>query len=491
MKNFNLVTLFVALVLCSTLHAQNDVTWSNPVDVAAASSGNLHPRVVLDAQGNPVVMFGHQGTNRILVSRWNGTAFASPILANSVMTPAFYESWAGPDIAARGDTMYIVYKQTPEEKNHVYCVRSVDGGRSFSNPVPVENIADSLSRFPAVGIDANGQPIVAFMKFNSDYTRSRWAVCRSTDFGMSWKPDVLASGFSGGTVCDCCPGTVRCSATGDIAMLYRDNLNNLRDTWVGISHNGGQNFSKGLSVDQQGWMINACPATGPSGTIIGDSLYSVFTSAASGPDYVYHNVNCISTEQSSKSTKIITTSSSITSQNYPRVSSFGNTLAEVWVQGTASNSSIMMCFSPDVHAGRSSSPITVANSGITAMVNADVCVGNGKVYVVYQDNGTGTVRMRRGVFSVSDVETNDNPSPAIIMQSLSSSSQLRFRLREVASDTYTCTVLNTLGQVILRQSLEANALEQTLDCSRLSRGTYFMEIPAKNGIQRIAFSLCD
>lgn len=79
--------------------------------------------------------------------------------------------WMGPDIAAHGDTVYVVFKQSPEgsDSSHIFCARSFDGGQTFNTPVRVDNIADSLSRFPTVTTDDSGNPIIGFMKFNSSF----------------------------------------------------------------------------------------------------------------------------------------------------------------------------------------------------------------------------------------------------------------------------------------------------------------------------------
>jgi hypothetical protein len=67
-----------------------------------------------------------------------------------------------------------------------------------------------------------------------------------------------------------------------VVMPYRDNDNNIRDTWVGVSNDGGASFTSGMDVDQQDWLIMACPSSGPDAFIIGDNIYSTYMSGASG-----------------------------------------------------------------------------------------------------------------------------------------------------------------------------------------------------------------
>jgi hypothetical protein len=265
----------ICLLLSVTTFSQSGITWGMGMNLATSSSGNDHPRIVTDASGSPLVLWGH--ANRAMFSRWNGTAFTSPVMLNPMSMTVAEASWMGPDLATHGDTIYVVFKQSPEgdTSSHIQLLRSFDGGQNFSGPFQVDQIGDSISRFPTVTTDEIGNPIVAFMKFDPTFGSARWAVSRSTDFGTSFTTDVKASGWSSvtSTVCDCCPGAIVYS--GNVAaMLYRDNNSNIRDTWAGISNDGATTFTEGLNVDQNSWMLMMCPATGPDGLISGDTLYS-------------------------------------------------------------------------------------------------------------------------------------------------------------------------------------------------------------------------
>ena len=120
--------------------------------------------------GKSLVVWGrNERSDRF--SRWTGSAFSAPVILNPPWMPVATASWMGPDIASHGDTVYVVVKRIPEsaDSNRIFLFASFNGGVSFSNPVELGFIADSISRFPAVTTDATGNPIVAFMKFNSSF----------------------------------------------------------------------------------------------------------------------------------------------------------------------------------------------------------------------------------------------------------------------------------------------------------------------------------
>lgn len=90
---------------------------------------------------------------------------------------------------------------------------------------------------PTVIVDDMGNQIVGFMKFNTGFGDARWVITKSTDMGNSFATDVKVSGWSapGAPVCDCCPSLVGCEGN-NVALVNRDNNNNIRDTWAGISN---------------------------------------------------------------------------------------------------------------------------------------------------------------------------------------------------------------------------------------------------------------
>jgi len=106
-------------------NAQSQLAWTMGMNVASSSSGNEHPRVVTDAAGNPLIVWGH--VSRAMFSRWNGTAFTTPLMLNTGGINIASASWMGPDIASKGDTVYVVMKEIPEASDtcHIYIVHSL------------------------------------------------------------------------------------------------------------------------------------------------------------------------------------------------------------------------------------------------------------------------------------------------------------------------------------------------------------------------------
>jgi hypothetical protein len=358
-----------------------------------------------------------------------------------------------------------------DSSKRLFVVRSSDGGQNFSAPVRVDFIGDSLSRFGTVATDATGNPIVAFMKFNSSFGDAKYVVAKSNDQGLSFMPDTKASGFTGGEVCDCCPGALVNSGNKTI-MLYRNNLSNVRTIWAGISNDNGSSFNSGVEVDNTNWMVNTCPSSGPDGVVIGDTLYSVFRSSASG-SRVYFSKTNIATNQLVSSNLFIPNFTGLTSQDFPRIASSGNAAAVAWRQLSGGIARGVVSFSSNIQEGFSDGFDTVAAANVT---NIDVAMKDDAIHVVWQNDANGTVMYNKGtnvpsgineVFNASYVEIYPNPASEnitadvkdvtscefvdlsgkhIVVRPLYSNGRLRVSVKELSAGLYTVILTDKKGQ---------------------------------------------
>lgn len=470
MKNYLLILLCCTGMIAS---AQSGITWNMTMDIANNSHDNMQPRVAVDGSGNPLVIWGRMSDESVLFSRWDGTAFTAPVKLNPTWLTVATASWMGPDIAAKGDTVYVVVKRTPEasDTNRMFIFSSFNGGVSFNPPVEFGFIADSISRLPALSIDDNGNPVVAFMKFNAAFGDSRWVVAKSSDYGNTFSVDVKASGYNGlnDEVCDCCPGTV-ISTGNTCAMLYRDNASNIRDMWVGISSNNAASFPTGFEVDTADWMIMSCPSSGPDGVIIGDTLFSVFMSAGVVGSYrVYISKTSVSTGALYSFSPITGTIAGLTQQNYPRIARYGNAVGIVWKQNVSGTAQLPMFFTNNIADGFSSVYDTVDLQNIT---NTDIAVSNGKVCVVWQDDNAGTVKYRTGTFtpaivsSVNEITENNlavypNPTTGALY------------ITNKNTEKLAVTIYNSIGEKIYSGIHYANGQIST---AGYPSGIYFAQI---------------
>jgi hypothetical protein len=474
MKTFTICFFFLFAALYGS--AQNNVTWTSTVKVSDKSFGNLHPKICIDRKGNPMLIWGSSNNSAVYFSKWSGTAFSMPKKLNPSSVPIATATWMGPDIASHGDTVYVTYKQTPEQTGHSYIVSSFDGGSTFSAPVLLDNISDSLSRFPIVTTDDKGNPIVAFMKFTSTFSKASYVVMKSNDFGKTFGKDRLASNFAGEPVCDCCPASV-ISAGNSIMMLYRNNNNDLRDIWAGVSTDNGKTFPKGFHAEKGNWMINACPASGPQGIVNGDSLYSVFMSQTSGTSLVYLSKSSVSGLSNVSSQPISGKFAGLTSQNYPRIALEGNSAAIVWRQTANGTAQFCMVLAKNLQKGF---PAKYEVIGSGDVVNGDVKMNAQNVFVIWEDDNNGTVMFQKGTYSNSGIADNSRsgetfritPNPANNYFTISTEGEQEIKA---------IYVIDMLGKQEEIKGVQSANNQLTFNTQDLKAGIYQMAIVGKNG----------
>lgn len=462
--------IFTFIAMASWISVSAQITWTSTNNISSNIYGNLHPRMALDGADNPLVIWGRMSDQSLFFSRWDGAMFTTPVKLNGSLTVA-YATWMGSDIASHGDTVYVVMKQTPEADtaSHIYIVKSFNGGKTFSSPMQVDNIADSISRFPTVTCDATGNPIVAFMKFNSSFLNSRWVVTKSTDFGNTFSVDYKASGWGNSAeVCDCCPGAL--VSEGNIcAMLYRDNNANIRDSWAGISTNNASTFTSGFALENNKWMLMACPSSGPDGVIIGDTLYSTFMNGASGYSRTYLSKSSISTGAFNSLITLTGPIAGLSQQNYPRIASDGTAMAIVWKQTVSGMAQLPILFTNDIANGF---PATYDTVDLADITNADVALKNGKIFVVWEDDNSGTVKYRSGTYAPSTTDIDGvteshfsfYPNPTNDF----------FTITSPDNTTFSVNILNTSGEKII--SSPYNLQHSQFNLSHYPSGLYFIQI---------------
>ena len=384
------------MLIYLTSMGQNTIQWSAELAVHNNPMyGNNFPRIELGKQGRPVVLWG-DGSD-IFLARWIDTSFNEPFQINPNDVDAAAENWMGPDLAVKGDTIYVVYKQVPaaDTNNHVWLRSSFDGGVNFSAPVQVDYIGAKISRFPTVAIRADGHPVVGFMEFSNGWEDAQWVVASSNDFGASFGVPVLASGWSsnGAEACDCCPSKIT-TAGSRVVMPYRDNNNNIRDIWVGVSSDSGKSFTSGFAVDTFQWTIPGCPSSGPDGTIVGDTLYTTFMSSAQGRGYVYLSKTDLNVGGKPQIIELDRTSPNrLVSQNFPRLAYDDRSLAIAWKQIANSRQQIAIQFTQDIHTGINATQEIVTEGYVQGL---DVAMDMGKIWIVWEDDVAKTVRYMFG-----------------------------------------------------------------------------------------------
>ena len=400
--------------------SQAPIVWEDTISVADGSIyGNTRPRIVLNSQDEPVVVFGRNIDGSIHTAKYNGLDFDPPVQITPNDFQSYLVNWTGPEIDASGDTIMMVFKENPLQEGHVYSVRSTDGGNSFSDPLRTDSHPVGVAWLPNIAFDNNGNPSVIYMVHDQVWLNPRYVVSHSDDGGITFNPEQEVTSIVPDEACDCCPAAIA-KKDNLQALLFRNNEGGIRDMFAVKSQDGGLSFPDYQNIDYLNWMINQCPSTGPDAFIDNNTLFTVSASQASGRYRCYlAKTDMINTQAPENAFMLPSPESSVGNANFPRIHGKFDSLFVVWQASETSNYEVYCAYGSGgnfTSFEETKSQVNLVTSGTQS--NPDLYYRNGYVHVVFQDGNTGNVIYRRGRLSALGIEENQNkdvliyPNPA-------------------------------------------------------------------------------
>lgn len=450
-------TIILLLLFCSPLSfAQPIINWGPEVVVADGPTyGNIRPRIALTADDIPVVIWGKGSVGNLYTSRWNGSAFNTPVNILPANVETYLTSWTGPDMAAKGDTVVAVFKALPLETGHVLTVRSTDGGITWSDTIRADSHDNGgVAWLPSMDIDENGDPSVVYMAHDPIWSVPRYVVSHSTDQGLTYQSEMNIATSIPDEACDCCPAEYVIDGNQH-ALLFRNNASNVRDIYAVYSEDDGLTYPEYDNVDQLNWNVSSCPSTGPDGIFNNGSLYTVYASRATGSYRVYISSTLTNPSFGFTSRTMMTPPLNTNgSQNFPRIDGSNDTIVMIWQESETSNNEIYASITTNADLTEiinSKGMVNVSTAGTQS--NPDILYSNGFIHAVYQDAPTGSVIYRKGTVGTVGLDENSespisvfpNPnntgtymisSPAQSVEVFDNTGKpVRFEIRKVQSHT--------------------------------------------------------
>ena len=284
--------LFLLLVPFLTF-AQVQLTPQNYTVISSGpSEGYDRPRVIVTANNNPFIIWSKLSSPKSIRARkWNGTTFgnAVDVVGSDLMPTGFI----GPEIAAKGDTVYLIFESLLHANHVIYLKKSFDGGLTFSDTIRVsENSNTHKFAMPNVAVRSDGNPLISYMECLPNWTDWKQTVKTSFDFGQTFSSPADVSALTPGEPCDCCQSTMVTNGNDDVFLLFRNNDNNVRNSYIAKSNDGGITFTSAQDLDDVNWVFNSCPTSSPVGAVNNDSIMIVRRNGGSGVNELYKsNVN--------------------------------------------------------------------------------------------------------------------------------------------------------------------------------------------------------
>lgn len=447
---------------------------SEAIPVSPEGTGSRAPRLALLDGNRPVVYWGKTGANAILnIAVWENGSFGAPVAINTNgIEPDLWNGGLGPHIAAKGNTIYLVFESYGEG---IYCVKSSDDGQSFDAPVSVYDAPPGrVATLPTIAIDPALNPIISFVTTDFNEQNAQYEITRSIDGGLTFPPTSVANvAATGAEVCECCPASIGVFSEEEFYLGFRNNDANLRDIWVAQSIDGGANFDTATDIDDTDWVIQSCPQSGPDMMVDGDSVFTVFYSGATGTNIYFSSLSRSSMEKGYQF-QFPTATGQDLSQNYPSIAGSGDTIGVVWQEVGDNSWDIQMAWSVNGSGDLLNNYLTVDDKAVSQK-QPDIAFQDGRFHIIYEDQATGRVIYRftssEQIIAASDIKPSDflvniSPNPF--------SGTTILTIENYRQELITASLLNSQGQNIRIYETTGNVIE--INMLDLGKGFYFLKI---------------
>ena len=217
---------------------------SQPVRARRGADGVIH--VIADGPGGP----------RYARSLDDGVTFgpAQPVVVAADL-PAGLE-FAAEDLAVSPDGRVHVALSSngwklkrPQEEWGFYYTQLSPGGGAFA---PLRNLNRKPSEGFALAAGANGMVVASFLSgrlFTQTSTNRGQTFGPYAELDPAWNP------------CDCCTTALAFGQDGQVALLYREETDNLRDPYVAVWDAGRPTPPRRTRLGEGHWHLAGCPMT--------------------------------------------------------------------------------------------------------------------------------------------------------------------------------------------------------------------------------------
>ncbi len=477
MKKFILL-LYLLVSVISSSNSQS-VSWNSPITIASGTTySNAYPRLNLITGDVPLITWNHSSSASIYSSYLMGTSFSTPLKVNPAGTTPMLYSWAGVETTSSGDTVIAVFSASVAGVSNIYTVRSIDGGITFEDTVRASSfIGNDMAMFPSIGMGLNGNPIVSFMRMDSAMGNPEWVTSRSVDGGSTYLPDVCVSNLDPDNVCDCCPSTIVTSGTKHVT-LFRNNESNIRTIYAAFSTDESATYPIQTQVDLTNWMIMACPSTGPSGVIVGDSL--IYTWRSQNTSKIY--IATVNINDQQIGVHRLLSPFSVGTENYPVIAAKGDTIGVVWQENYSGATDVYFTFSTTGVAGLGINIDTLTTTMTSTQSRPDLAFNNKKFHVSFSDVIGSDIVYMQGYITNVGINENFTTENIQLLSAYENNGVLELKIKSTINTNAQIQATNMLGQQNFNESLHISPGINSYSISKnISNGIHFISLISNDG----------
>tara|TARA_Y100000590_G_C15637264_1_gene983491 strand:- start:156 stop:1520 length:1365 start_codon:yes stop_codon:yes gene_type:complete len=316
-------------ILTFSLSFSQFYTFSDNIRLTESSNNQKFPEAAIDNNYIHLVWVSVSGNNKnimYLKSEDYGETFSTPVQINYVNNNIIAYGQSGPRISTYGSEVYVTYTDDRNGATSVYLNISEDYGETWQEETL---IADTpyLNMYQDFKVDNEGNLHLVYYNYAANYhlddVRYRFSESGDADFNASIALGVVTDDME---PCDCCQPDLEIDDNGDVYVIYRNNEQNFRDSYIAVKRYNNQSFTEYFQVSNLQDLIGFCPSSGPSMDIKNGEIAIAYTAYNHQNVYTSHS----SLEDMDFSIFFNASSNSNSFQNYP-YTLLDDNLHTVWV----------------------------------------------------------------------------------------------------------------------------------------------------------------
>ena len=391
--------IFIFTLTVSSFFVKAQISWDleAPINIAENTYGNTCAQLLIDPSGNTQIIMGKPNEGLYFVSSDEGS-FGIPQVIPTGDNISIMNS-NGPNVARFGNKIGIVYREVSMGITSLKFIQSADNGISWEESIVIFTSENQSFSIPMLSYDSDGNPFIISKIGESPEIIEGFI--RSIDGGLSFLPFVnVHSDLGEGVTCECCPSNPL-YYNDRYYNVFRRNEDNLRDFWI-VSSANGVDWDEQLDIDPIDWMINGCPSSGASSSILQDGLIlTAFMSGGNSSPKIYLNLFDTANGADLGTTELST--NQVPNQNYPSLASGFSHTAIAWEEfSDGVNIKLSIASNDNIPAGLVDETVSLSENIEGSNRYPDVEILGDKLFVIWQSLNEGTVKYMSGTITNSN-----------------------------------------------------------------------------------------
>lgn len=215
---------------------------------------NKQPQLAV-SKDTVALAFGSADSIFVSLSKDAGRTFGTPVKV-ATLPKVLVGRHRGPRVVISGSTIVV-----SAISNDLYAWRSMDGGRTWSKGVVVNDQPTAAREgLHAMTVDGAGHLAAVWLDDRLTPGKRLWGAF-SSDGGATWSKNAMLYESPAGTICECCHPSLLAVGPNEFAAMWRNKLDGSRDFYV-VRIRDGKVTGAPMKQGEGTWKLEACPMDG-------------------------------------------------------------------------------------------------------------------------------------------------------------------------------------------------------------------------------------